>query len=72
MPEMIGRAINSCSKATFDVDGRWSEHAVLLKWTSKPAFGCLGAAWQMLRDLNVTSKRCHSLLQKVRLANALG
>jgi hypothetical protein len=30
-----------------------------------------GAAWQMLRDLNVTPKRRHSLLQKVRLAKRI-
>jgi hypothetical protein len=72
MPEMIGRVINSCSEATFDVDGMWSEHVVLSKWMSKPAFGCLGEAWQMLRDVNVTLKRRYSLLPKVRLANALG
>jgi hypothetical protein len=31
-----------------------------------------GSSVAMLRDLNVTPKRRHSLLQKVRLANALG
>jgi len=71
MPEMIGRVFTSCSEATFDVDGRWSEHGVL--WCGRrsrwAAWGQCG--WHLGVQI-ATPRRRHSSLQQGPLTNALG